>query len=87
MTNRHQRGIQIGLVMAATVYGLGALLLISGVGGRVAWAFLASFAAVAAVTIAWAIVQSVAPHLPKLAKTYEDPWARQWEAMMRRPCR
>ena len=84
MTTR-QKTINMGLVMAAVVYGLGALLLLSGVAGRVAWAFLASFTAVAVVTLAWATVQSVMPHIPR--PRYEDPWVAYWETLMRRPCR
>lgn len=87
MTTRHQRGINIGLAMAAAVYGLGALLLLSGVAGQVAWAFLASFTVVAAVTLAWAMVHSVLPHVTALAQGCQDPWTLHWEALMRRPCR
>lgn len=87
MTTKYQRGINIGLVMAAAVYGLGALLLLSGVAGRVTWAFLASFTAVAALTLAWAIVQSVLPRVTALANGYQDPWVQHWETLMRRPCR
>ncbi|MBI2918259.1 MAG: hypothetical protein HYY01_09710 [Chloroflexi bacterium] len=87
MTKQQQKGINIGLTMAAAVYGLGAILLLSGVAGRVAWAFLASFAAVVAVTLAWAIVHSVLPRVTALANGYQDPWVQQWEALMQRPCR
>lgn len=87
MTTKYHRGIQIGLVMAAVIYGVGALLLFAGFSDKLAWGLLSSFGAVAGLTLTWALAVSIWPHLPRLARSYQDPWVEHWETLMQRPCR